>query len=277
MFYYFQFFENNILNILLYSLFLYSVSYIILKLYYKAYDRFIYSKIIDNDKDYKLDKTRIHFLKGIIPFVAFLLITIFIFLTVPSLKKKTNYIFSSLAVFSIIVAYAARFSFSNIMGGVFIFLYKPFSLGDYVQVKYNEKLKIGKVVDITFRDFIIKDGQNNHLIIPNSLVAKEPILNYTIFDSSICILNHFKVDLHADIDLSKKIILQEIKKSKYVLPKTDMSLFINRVEDGFVELSARLCFANIKDHYNFKYNDSSTIYRKLIDNNCIKDYKLVGL
>ena len=71
--------------------------------------------------------------------------------------------------------------------------------------------------DITLRHTIINTFENKRLIIPNSIISTESILNHTIEDSHILSFNNFKIGLNADVDLAKRIIQEEAVKLNHVI------------------------------------------------------------
>jgi len=69
---------------------------------------------------------------------------------------------------------AAQQTFGNLISGVFIYMYKPFKVGEYVELNNG---KSGVVEDINLRFTIIRNEQNRRMIIPNTLVRNVVIIN----------------------------------------------------------------------------------------------------
>ena len=85
--------------------------------------------------------------------------------SIPSLKNLGTALFAGAGVMAAVKGFASQAAFSNIISGVFVILFKPFRVGDIVQLTNGLK---GKVTDITFRHTVIKDYENRRIIIPNS-------------------------------------------------------------------------------------------------------------
>ncbi len=105
--------------------------------------------------------------------MAFLLSLLIMTQFVDELQTISTGIFASAGIFAAIIGFASQQAFSNIVGGIFIVIFKPFRVGDFIQVGTN----IGNVEDITLRHTVIKDLQNKRIIIPNSVISTETIVN----------------------------------------------------------------------------------------------------
>ena len=139
---------------------------------------------------------------------------VYLIYIVPSLRSKATIIFSGAGILAAIIGFAAQAALSNLIAGVFIVIFKPFRVGDYIKI---DEERIGIVQDITLRHTIINNFENKRLIIPNSIISTESILNHTIEDSHILSFNNFKIGLNANVDLAKKIIQEEAVKLNHVI------------------------------------------------------------
>lgn len=86
-----------------------------------------------------------------------------------------NGIIAGLGLGGLTIALAAKDSASNFFGGVIIIFEKPFEMGDWITSGSIE----GTVEDITFRSTKIRTVSNALTVVPNSLLAAEPITNWT--------------------------------------------------------------------------------------------------
>jgi small-conductance mechanosensitive channel len=156
-----------------------------------------------------------------------------ILFTVPFFRKQVRYIFSGAGILAAIIGFAAKDAISNLIAGLFIVLFRPFRIGDYIKL---EKGNIGIVEDITLRHTVIKTFENKRLIIPNSVISTESVLNFTIQDSKILSFNDFMVGLDSDIDLAKNIISEEASELAFVIDNRTPQEII----DGAQEFDVRL-------------------------------------
>lgn len=176
--------------------------------------RFFIVYYLRKSKSEKYKKTSIQFLKNSIKFFVGIFALLYIIITVPSLKNKAAFIFSGAGILAAIIGFAAQAAISNLIAGAFIVIFKPFRVGDYIKL---DDARIGIVEDITLRHTVINNFENKRLIIPNSIISTESVLNHTIEDSHILSFNNFKIGLYADIDLAKQIIEEEALKLERVI------------------------------------------------------------
>jgi len=170
--------------------------------------RFIILKIITRSQEV-ISKTALLFMRSSVKMILGFLAIVYIIYTIPVLRNKAVLIFSSAGVFAAIIGFAAQSAIANLVSGVFIVIFKPFRAGDYI--KLDDK-RLGIVEDITLRHTIINNFENKRLIIPNSIISKESILNHTIEDLNVLTFNNFILGMYADIDQARKIIIEEAEE-----------------------------------------------------------------
>ncbi|MBS9766596.1 MAG: mechanosensitive ion channel family protein [Flavobacteriaceae bacterium] len=151
-------------------------------------------------------QTSTTFLKNSVKFIVGIIGFTFIIISVPAFREKADYIFSGAGILAAILGFAAQSALSNLIAGAFIVIFKPFRVDDYIRL--DEK-RYGIVEDINLRHTVIRNFENKRIIIPNSVISVESILNHTIKDLHVLSHTHFEIGLYGDIDLAKKIITEE--------------------------------------------------------------------
>ena len=68
---------------------------------------------------------------------------------------------------------------------------------------------VGTVTDITLRHTIIRNYENKMIVIPNTIINKEKVVNYDLGDKKCCQWLELKIAIDSNIDLAKEIIRQE--------------------------------------------------------------------
>lgn len=199
--------------------------------------RLIIVSYLKRSKSEKYKNTSLQFLRNSIKFFIGLFAFLYIIMTVPALKSKATFIFSGAGILAAIIGFAAQAAISNLIAGAFIVMFKPFRVGDYIKLDEN---RIGIVEDITLRHTVINNFENKRLIIPNSIISTESVLNHTIEDSHILSFNNFRLGLFADIDLAKKIIEEEALKLNGVIDyrtPTEVLTTTNQIEVRVIEVT----------------------------------------
>ena len=92
-----------------------------------------------------------------------------------NLKIDLTPLIATSAALTFVVGMAMQDVLGNLFAGLALNIEKPFSLGDWVMVNQ----KTGLVVDMSWRATRIKTFSDNFVIIPNSQIAKDEIINYS--------------------------------------------------------------------------------------------------
>lgn len=171
--------------------------------------RLIHRYVTNSSLLLKVDPTRYNFLKNASTFIIFSLATFLIIYSVPELRSLGATLFASAGVVAAVLAFASQQAMSNIISGVFIVIFKPFRVGDIIETDAGRS---GVVEDITLRHTIIKDFQNQRIIIPNTVISSQTIINANISDERIKRQMFFSISYDSNIDLAFKIIAEEAEK-----------------------------------------------------------------
>lgn len=157
----------------------------------------------------KVDPTKYNFLKNAVEFIIYIIALIIVFNSIPKLRAYGTALFAGAGVLAAIVGFASQSAFSNIVSGIFIVIFRPFRVGDRVRVG---QLYTGDVEDITLRHTVIKDFENRRIVIPNSVINNETIINSTLAEENVCIFVELGVSFDADVDRCMKIMEEECVK-----------------------------------------------------------------
>lgn len=146
-----------------------------------------------------------HAISGLIHIIGFSL-AIF---AIPELKTVASSLLAGAGILAVAVGFASQHALSNVISGLFIVIFKPFRVNDRLRIKNNLS---GIVEDITLRHTVIRDFENRRILIPNTVISDEVIINSDFGDDRICLWFEIKVSFETDLDLAKKIIAEEAIK-----------------------------------------------------------------
>lgn len=162
----------------------------------------------------KTDPTNFSFIKNSVGFIIYTGSIIFIFLKIPYLKSIGTALFAGAGIIAIVVGFASQKAFSNIIGGIFILIFKPFKILDVIEFTNGQK---GVVEEITLRHTIIKDYENRRIVMPNSIISEETIINSNIKDDNIRKHILFSISYDSNIDKAIEIIREEALKHPLII------------------------------------------------------------
>jgi len=205
----------------------------------------INSMIKREQKQANPNVTQLNFLKNSVRIIVYSVAMILIINAIPVLKNLGAALFAGAGIFAAVIGFASQQAFANVIGGIFIILFKPFRVGDTIQT--NDGL-IGKVTDITLRHVVIRDMENRRIIIPNSKMSEDKIINSTIDDEKICRHITFGISYDSNIDKAMEIIQEEIRKHPNFLDnrsrkereagEADVRVKVVALSDSSVDLKA---------------------------------------
>ena len=179
-----------------------------------------FSKLIKKHivKDHKGKETVFRLLqRAIITFIFIIAIFISISRVYPGIGAFLSSALLAAGFLAIIVGLAAQRTLGNIFAGFNIVLTKPIRIGDVVVIR-NE---YGTVEDITLRHTIIRIWDNRRMIIPNSVLDEELIVNYSIRDPKKLFGIVVYVPHNTDIEKVGYIMTSEAKNHPDVLKELD--------------------------------------------------------
>ncbi len=154
------------------------------------------------------DPTNFVFLKNAVSLIIYTTALILIFLKTPGLSAMGKGLFTSAGILAATIGLASQKVFSNILSGLFILFFKPFSVKDTIELR-SDHLK-GVVEEITLRHTVIRDYEHRRIIIPNSTISDSILVNSSIVEEKIKKQIDIGISYDSDIDLAKQIIREEI-------------------------------------------------------------------
>jgi len=180
----------------------------------------------------KVDPTRYKFLRNAVSFVVFMLAITLIFYTIPELRTIGITLFAGAGIFAAIIGFASQEAFSNIISGIFIVIFKPFRVGDNIKIG---ELHHGTVEDITLRHTIINNFENRRIVIPNTVISGQTIINSTIEDERVCSFIEFGISYDSDLDNAIRIIRDEAEKHIFCIDNRSQE----EIESGLPKVIVR--------------------------------------
>lgn len=147
----------------------------------------------------------------------------------------------------------------NVASGIFILIFRPFSVGDYIAVGTNQ----GTVVDIRIMYTEISTMGNQMIVIPNSSLTNSVIMNYSSFNTRNLQFNigvGYGTDLAHCIELLKEVF----HENKYVMNKDDIAIYVNGLGDSSINIYIRATVLS-EDYFTAQNELYIAIKKKLDD------------
>lgn len=172
---------------------------------------------------------------------------IFILSALSTVGIDVNSFVTALGAAGITAGIGLQASISQIASGIQILVNHPFKSGDYIDVGTAS----GKVKEIKIMYTVLVTIDNKRVIIPNSYITSNNIVNYNAEDRRRLDLV-FSVSYDADIDKAKKVISQVVTDNKLIL--TDPAPLIAVKEHGASSVNiACLIWCSSNDYWDIYY------------------------
>lgn len=152
------------------------------------------------------------------------------FIIITELGFNLNGLVAGLGIGGVIITLAAQDTAKNLLGGLVIFLDKPFIVGDWIQIDNYE----GTVEDITFRSTRIRTFENCIVNIPNSIIANSSIINWSKMEkrryrTNICL----EIDTPLNkLDIFKERVENMLQARENVIDESIMVKFTDIADNG---------------------------------------------
>jgi Small-conductance mechanosensitive channel len=181
--------------------------------------------------------TRLTMLKHVSVGLVYLVGLALIFYSVPELRSLSSTLLASVGVIGLILGIAAQDTFGNIISGIALVFFQPFRVGDLITVGGH----YGRITDINLRQTTIMTSDNRVIFIPNSVLNKETVINWTYEDTLVRWSFTIQITNNSDLNKVRRILIEEAQKSPYVLSQKDLAL---RKPDVAIPVRARVSDSN---------------------------------
>lgn len=154
----------------------------------------------------------------------------------PGLTGSLTTLLFGAGFLGIVLGLAAQKVIGNMLSGISVNLTQPIRIGDAVVIKGE----FGFIQDITLRHTMIRTWDNRRMIIPNSVLDDEVIINYTLQDMKKLFPIVVYVPYDADVNRAEAVMVEECQKNPNVLPELKPIFQVLDFEEGAIKL--RLLF-----------------------------------
>ncbi len=148
---------------------------------------------------------------------------------------ETTSIVAVLGAATLAIGLALQGTLSNLAAGVMLILFRPYRLGDYVELD----TKSGTVRDVNLFTTELVTPNNLKIVLPNSLCWGSPIVNYTAHRTRRLDLR-FTVAYDTDLDHALAVIENVIEAEARVLADPAPNVRVEALGDFAIVLLARI-------------------------------------
>ena len=177
-----------------------------------------------------------------------LLMVIIFIAAINQLGIETTSIIAMLGAAGLAIGLSLQGSLANFAAGILVVTFKPYKVGDYIEAGSAA----GTVLDIQIFSTVLKTGDNKIVIIPNGIIMKDSIVNYSGQATR-------RVDIVAscgyedDIDKVKEILWDILNQEDRILAEPEPKVAVSELADNSINFIVRP-WVNSSDRSNVKYS-----------------------
>lgn len=150
-----------------------------------------------------------------------------------------------LGVGSLAVALAAQDTLANMIGGFTLMIDRPFRVGDMVRLPDNRRVT---VYEIGIRSTKFLTFDNTLVVVPNAELIKSTVHNITYPHPRVRVVVDVGVGYGSDIDLVRKVMLDEAGKHHNILTDPKPLFFFMNFGDSSLDVSLRCHVTRAEEH-----------------------------
>lgn len=206
----------------------------------------------------KLDDTLFKFFGSVARY------TILAFVGIAVLNRfgvQTASIIALLGAAGLAVGLALQGTLSNLAAGVMLLIFRPYKVGDFI----NVASKFGNVVEIDMFTTILKTFDNQQIIIPNSQIWGEQIINHSHHPIRGVDMR-FGIAYNENIDDARKVINTVLENHPHILKDPAPFVEVETLNNSSVDFLVRP-FCEGQHYFAILYSVPEQIKKALDDAN----------
>jgi small-conductance mechanosensitive channel len=152
---------------------------------------------------------------------------------------------AALGLSSLAISLAARDTIADAISGFVILVDRPFRIGDRIEIQ--EVGTWGDVMDIGLRTTRIRTRDNRMVIVPNSIIGTNQVVNYTYPDPRYRVETHVSIAYGTDIEMARRIIIDAMGQVEGVLPDRPVDALYVEMGDSAMVFRVRWWIESYED------------------------------
>jgi small-conductance mechanosensitive channel len=149
------------------------------------------------------------------------------------LKADYSFFVAAVGIGGLALSLALQDTIADIIAGFTILVDQPFRIGDRIEIQGVGTW--GDVVDIGLRTTDIRTRDNRMVIVPNSTIGKNQVVNYTYPDPRYRIQTHVGIAYGTDIETARQVLVEAVRHLEGVLPdKPVEALYIEMGDSAMI-------------------------------------------
>lgn len=185
-----------------------------------------------------IDRTTISFLQQMGTALIWVIMLILYAHLIPVLRSMGTALLAGASVASVVIGLAAQSTLGNLVAGVSITIYRPFRLGDTLQVAAPAGTDIGVVELISLGYTTLRAPDGRLIVLPNSIAASQVTVNLNATFAPWPITITMRLSKDADLEAARQLAIGVGTESAG--EKTVVGCFLTKIDAAAITLELRL-------------------------------------
>lgn len=154
-----------------------------------------------------IDRTTINFVEQFGSALTWVIVLILYAHLIPELRAMGTALLAGASIASVVIGLAAQSTLGNLVAGISITIYKPFRLGDTLQVAAPTGTEIGIVEMISLGYTTLRVFDGRAVVLPNSVAASQVTINLGSTFAPAAMSIAIRISRDADIEAARQLAL----------------------------------------------------------------------
>jgi MscS family membrane protein len=128
------------------------------------------------------------------------------------------------------IGLAARDTVTDIIAGFFILVDQPFRVGDRIEVQGVDTWS--DVLNIGLRTSVLLTRHNVEIVVPNSIIGNNRVVNYSYPDSRYRMQSHVTIAFGTDVERARRVMIDAVRQADCVLPAAPVDVLYTEIGDS---------------------------------------------
>ncbi|MFS8197643.1 mechanosensitive ion channel family protein [Streptomyces sp. CWNU-52B] len=170
---------------------------------------------------------------------------------------------TALGVGGLAVALALQDTLANLFAGIHILASKTIQPGDYIRLTSGEE---GYVVDINWRNTVVRNLSNNLVIIPNAQLSSTNMTNYSRPEQEMTLLVQVGVGYDSDLEhverVTSEVVTEVMTEIDGAMPEHEPAIRFHTFGDSRISFTVILGVGEFSDQYRIKHEFIKRLHKR---------------
>lgn len=174
---------------------------------------------------------------------------------------------TALGIGGIIIGLAAQTTLADMITGIVLLIDRPFRIGDRIRIEQLDTW--GDVIEIGWRSTRILTRDNRLVIIPNSIIGKDMVTNYSIYEKLFRIETDLVISSGPNLENVRKLILEALENETWIIHSKPVQVLFLGFADQGIKLRVRCWIENYMETRISEDRLNTAVYNSLINTDVI--------